>query len=115
MGNKKEKKLKKYRIFWTKSAKGDLGAIVDYIAKNSVEIAIKKYEEIKEKARKLDLFPEKGRIIPELLRNNITKYRELIITPWRLMYKIENKNVYIMAIIDGRRNIEDILLQRQLR
>ena len=47
--------MKKYRIFWTKSAKGDLGAIVDYIAKDSIEIAIKKYEEIKEKARKFGL------------------------------------------------------------
>ena len=107
--------MKKYKKLWTKSAKEDLRAIIDYIAEDSIEIAEKKYEEIKEKAKNLYLFPEKGRIIPELLRNNITKYRELIITPWRLMYKMENYNVYIMAIINGRRNIEDILLHRQLR
>jgi toxin ParE1/3/4 len=43
------------------------------------------------------------------------KYHEIIISLWRLMYKIENNFVCVMAVIDGRRNIEDILLQRQLR
>jgi len=31
------------------------------------------------------------------------------------MYKKEKNIIYIMAILDGRRNIEDILLRRQLR
>ena len=82
---------------------------------NPIEIAIQKYEKIKEAAKPLVLFPNQGRVIPELLKHNITKFKELIISPWRLMYKIENNVVYVMAVIDGRRNIEDILLQRLLR
>ncbi len=107
--------MQKKKVLWTHTAKNDLEEIIEYIAQDSLETAIKKYEEIKATAKKLSIFPEQGRIIPELAEQNIVKYRELIISPWRLMYKIEKEAIYIMAIIDGRRNIEDILLHRQLR
>jgi len=107
--------MKKYDAIWTDTAKKDLNEIIEYIAQDSIEIAIQKYEKIKGAARSLVLFPNQGRVIPELLKHNITKFKELIISPWRLMYKIENNIVYVMAVIDGRRNIEDILLQRLLR
>ena len=107
--------MKKKQVLWTHTAKNDLEEIIYYIAQNSLETAIKKYEEIKAAAKELSNFPEQGRIIPELAEQNIVKYRELIIPPWRLMYKIEKETVYVMALIDGRRNIEDILLHRQLR
>ena len=104
-----------YNVIWTKIASKDLEIIIDYIAQDSVQIALKQFHKIKEAAQNLCLFPDHGRITPELSLQNIYKYRELIITPWRVMYKIENKNVYVLAVIDGRRNIEDILLNRQLR
>ena len=102
-------------VVWTDTAKKDLNEIIEYIAQDSIETAIQKYEKIKETAGQLVFFPDQGRIIPELLKHNITKYRELIISPWRIMYKVEKNVVYMMTVIDGRRNIEDILLQRLLR
>ena len=107
--------MKKYRVLWTLTAKKDLVDIIEYISRDSIEIAVEKYEIIKNAAQQLNRYPEHGRIIPELLDQNIRKYREIIISPWRLMYKIEVDIVYIMAVIDGRRNIEDVLLKRQLR
>jgi toxin ParE1/3/4 len=107
--------MKKYEVMWTTTAKNDLDEIIEYIAQDSIEIAIQKYGKIKEFAERLVLFPDQGRVIPELLKHNITKYHEIIIFPWRLMYKTEISTVYVMAVIDGRRNIEDILLQRLLR
>lgn len=102
-------------IIWTKMAKNDLNEIVEYIANDSIEIAFEKYYKFKESTDQLYQFPEQGRIVPELRNENILKYRELIISPWRIMYKIEKSKIYIMAVIDGRRNIEDILMKRQLR
>ena len=102
-------------IIWTEPALNDFKELIDYIANDSVVTAIKQYERIKESAGKLEDFPERGRIIPELLHENIVKYREIIITPWRLMYRIDGKKVLILALIDGRRNIEDILMKRNLR
>lgn len=94
-----------YKLKWTSNAKEDLLNIVDYI----------KYEQIKEKVQSSNFFPLRGRMVPELQKEGITIYRELIAQPWRIMYKIENDTVYIMAIFDSRQNIEELLLQKLLR
>ena len=62
-------------------------------------------------ARALNM-PERGRIVPELREQGITVYRELVEPPWRILYRIESDRVWVLAVIDGRRNVEDILLKR---
>ncbi len=105
----------KYVMKWTLTAKNDLSEIIEYIALDSVSIAKDQLKKIQERADEIRDFPEKGRIVPELSNENITRYREAIIAPWRIIYRIDNEVIYILAVIDGRRNIEDILLKRQLR
>jgi hypothetical protein len=56
--------------------------------------------------------PEKGRMVPELKDQGIAEYHELIVSPWRIIYKIEKKQVLVFSVLDGRRKVEDILLQR---
>jgi len=104
-----------YKVKWTSNAKEDLLNIVDYIKKDSLSSARKVYEKIKEKAQSINSFPLRGRVVPELQKEGITIYRELIVEPWRIMYKIEKDTVYIMAIFDSRQNIEELLLQKLLR
>jgi toxin ParE1/3/4 len=60
-------------------------------------------------------FPERGRKAPELLDKNIKEYGELIETPWRIIYKIENNDVNIITILDGRRNVQDILTKKLIK
>lgn len=103
------------KVKWTSNAKEDLLTIVDYIKKDSLSAARKVFEQIKEKVQSSNFFPLKGRVVPELLKEGITIYRELIVEPWRIMYKIENDTVYIMAIFDSRQNVEELLLQKLLR
>ena len=107
--------MAKNKVLWTETAKADLNEIIDYIANDSVDNAVEQYENIKSSCLTLVEFPEQGRIIPELENQNIIKYREIVFPPWRIMYKKEKNLIYIMSIIDGRRNIEDILLRRNLR
>ena len=104
-----------YKIKWTSNAKEDFLNIVDYIKKGSPSAARKVYANIKEKVQSSNFFPLRGRIVPELLKEGITIYRELIIQPWRIIYKIENDTVYIMALFDSRQNVEELLLQKLLR
>jgi len=104
-----------YKVKWTSNAKEDLLNIVDYIKKDSLSAAREVYGQIKEKAQSSNFFPLRGRVVPELLKEGITIYRELIEQPWRIMYKIENDTVYIMAIFDSRQNVENLLLQKLLR
>ena len=107
--------MKKAKVVWTDTAVRDLEDRIDYISLDSVKSAVEQYKKIKKATRYLTEVPKSGRIIPELYEQNITKYRETIITPWRIMYKEEQNVVYIMAIIDGKRNIEDILMRRNIR
>ncbi|CAC9605606.1 hypothetical protein [uncultured Gammaproteobacteria bacterium] len=36
----------------------------------------------------------------------------MIVIPWRVIYKVGDDTVYIMAILDSRQNLEDLLLQK---
>ena len=63
----------------------------------------------------LKSLPGIGRVVPELERHNVCLYRELILSPWRLIYRYDRDHVYVLAVIDGRRNLEDVLLRRLMR
>jgi toxin ParE1/3/4 len=104
-----------HSVYWTNTAQEDLTAIIDYIACDSIDRALRIYQKIKNAAGKLNNFPERGRIVPELKHHNIETYRELIVEPWRIVYKIEIDTVYVLAVFDARRNLEDILLERILK
>jgi len=106
--------IRNNQVFWTKTAQRDLIKIVEYIANESDIQARKIYLSIKQKANQLWQMPLQGRIVPELRFYSIFTYRELIIFPWRIIYKMEGGKVWVLAVIDGRRNVEDILLDRFL-
>lgn len=102
-------------IKWTISAQADLEETAEHIAQDSINTALKKVDQIEAEVRRLKRFAKQGRIIPELERIGVFTYRELILPPWKIMYRSEKEIIYIMAIIDGRRNVEDILLRRNIR
>ncbi len=103
---------KKYDIVWSNIAENDLKTIVEYIAEDRPPNALKIFKSLKQKASSLYTFPERGRIVPELREQGILQYRELVISPWRILYRISEKRVLILSVLDSRRNIEDILLKR---
>lgn len=103
-----------FQIFWTQTAQQDLRMIIEYIASDSEVQASRIYQDIKLKAKNLSLMPFQGRIVPELRFFNIMTYRELIVSPWRLIYKIEGNKVWVLAVFDTRRDLEDLLLDRVL-
>lgn len=101
-----------YKVHWASVAENDLKGIIEYIAEDSLANAISVFEKIKEKALGLNQFPERGRIVPELKDQGIALYRELIVTPWRIIYRIIDKTIYVLSVLDSRQNVEDILLKR---
>ncbi len=102
----------KYNVIWADVAEKDLIGIIEYISEESPQNALKILKKIRQKAHDLYVLPEKGRVVPELQDQGIVQYRELIITPWRLIYRISGRKIYILSIIDSRRNVEDVLLTR---
>jgi len=103
---------KPYDVIWSKTSEKDLVNIVEYIAADSPSKAFEIFKEIKQKASSLYAFPDRGRIVPELRDQGIILYRELIVPPWRIIYRISEKAVYILSVLDSRQNVEDILLKK---
>ena len=105
----------KYKIIWTETALADLVGIIEYIAQDSLANAKKILKSIKSKASNLYLSPQQGRVVPELQDQGITQYHELVINPWRLIYRIADNTVFVLSVLDARQNVEDILLKRLTR
>ena len=103
---------KSYDVWWSATAEKDLLSIIEYIARENPLQASKKFREIKKRVESLSAFPDRGRIVPELQDQGITLYRELVIGPWRIMYRVSDNIVYVLSVLDSRQNVEDILLTR---
>lgn len=67
---------------------------------------------LKNKAAGLHHAPKRGRIIPELREYGIYQYREIIAASWRLMYRVQEDRVYVLAVLNSRQNLEIILVKR---
>ena len=88
-------------VKWSRPARMDLKQIHDYIAEDSRYYAKKVVQTIVEKTEELMVFPEIGRIVPELDDPNI---RELFVYSYRLIYEITPNGIEILAVIHGRRD-----------
>lgn len=102
-------------VFWTSSANKDLVEISEYLAEESIDAADAFLSRVDERLTQLAEFPEIGRVVPELKRHNVILFRELVLSPWRFVYREEKDEIFVITVFDGRRNIEDILLRRLLR
>jgi toxin ParE1/3/4 len=101
-----------YEVIWADVAAQDLKDIIAYIAAHSPDQAVKILHTIKGKVTSLQNLPERGRLVPELCDEGIMIYRELISPPWRIIYRLAETSVLVLAVLDSRRNIEDILFKR---
>ena len=106
---------KNYKVLWAKAAEEDLKSIIEYICVDSPLAARDSLNKIKTKDSNLCSFPQRGRVVPELKDHGILQYRELIVPPWRMIYRISEEQVYVLLVIDSRRNVEDVLLERLVR
>ena len=105
----------RYQVKWAPVAVADTLSILDYIAQENPGHAEQLFDKLKARAKSLERFPERGRVVPELHAIGVRFLRELVLAPYRVLYRIEGASVHIVAVFDGRRNLEDILLDRALR
>mgnify|MGYP001807198891 CR=1 FL=1 len=100
----------KKKIVWSQDASDDLIDIVTYIKeKSGKNIANEIYQRIITHVEKIDIFPEGGRVVPELISIGVLDIREIIENPWRVFYRITSTEIQIISVIDGSRYIVDIL------
>jgi toxin ParE1/3/4 len=104
-----------FAVFLTNDAALDLEEIHDYIAVHDApREADYVLERIEKVFSKLTEFPERGAYPRELKALGIREYREVFFKPYRLIYRVIEKNVYIMLIADGRRDMQSLLQRRLL-
>ena len=87
-------------VVWTEPAWDDLSAAADYIARDSEHYAASFVQEVKEVAASLAHFAERGQVVPEFGDPTI---RELLVKPYRLVYRVSPENVIVLALIHGAR------------
>jgi plasmid stabilization system protein ParE len=102
-------------IEWTPDGVNSLNEILEYYkdrADNNVANNI--YAKIIKKIELLEIEELRTKQTQELKDIGIYDIYELVINPWKVYYKIRknNKKVYILFVLDGRRNIEEILISK---
>ena len=92
------------KVIWAPSALIDLKEIRKYIARDSLHYAKKFIENAFNATERLSIFPKSGRIVPEIGNPNI---REIGHGSYRIIYELINNEVYVVAVVHGRRLLPD--------
>ena len=102
-------------IIVSEFAEEDLDEIAAYHYSRSPNYVGRIISEFEENVRSIQKHPKSGGTVPELERQGITKYRELIQEYYRIVYEISGNKVIVHTIIDGRRNFEEIIISKLSR
>jgi toxin ParE1/3/4 len=94
-----------YQISWSPEAVEDIEEIARYIEKDSPSYAQAVIEQIIDASRQLNQLPLRGRIVPEL---DDEAYRELFIYSYRLIFRVKENQILIVAVIHGKRQLESV-------
>ena len=110
------KMTKVIAVFLLEDAEKDLDEIYRYIKRNdSEEKAERLSQNIEQVILSLHASPLRGHYPPELERLGVLEYREVFFKPYRIIYEVAGASVFIHCVLDGRRDLRDILQQRLLR
>jgi toxin ParE1/3/4 len=90
-----------FKIHFSPKAEEDLDQIFNYYLDKSKSVSMRYFREIIGSIEKLAEFPEIGRVVPEFLDEGIKKYRELIYEHYRIIYRVDHKQVLIIRILDS--------------
>jgi toxin ParE1/3/4 len=92
-----------HRVVWSRRALQDLEAIAEYIAEDSPAYAAVVVKNIVQQTRLLSQFPRSGRKVPEFDDESI---RELLAYSYRIIYRFQENEVLIAAVIHGKRILQ---------
>jgi toxin ParE1/3/4 len=107
---------KRYAVELTQGAEDDLEAIHAWLAKHrSPDDADALLDRFMEAIATLERFPERDSVPQELEALGIREFRQLLLAPYRLIYRVAADMVYVLVIADGRRDMQTLLERRLLQ
>jgi toxin ParE1/3/4 len=95
-------------VIWTSPALDDLNDIAEYIALSNIPAAKKLVQKVFHKILRLENHPDSGKRPQELVNLN---YREVIVNPCRIFYKVDNDKVYIVHVMRQEQDLRRFILQ----
>jgi len=104
-----------FAVFLTDDATRDLDKLYDFVTLHDApQKADYVLGQIERAFSRLSKFPERGAHPEELRALGILEYREIFFKPYRIIYRVMDKNVYVLLIADGRRDMQTLLQRRLL-
>ena len=101
-----------FTVYLTNWAAQDLEEIYEYIALHD---APGKADYVLTQIENTFLSLSESPVYPkELSRLGIREFREIFFKPYRIIYRNKGRNVYILLIVDGRRDLQALLQRRIL-
>jgi toxin ParE1/3/4 len=99
-----------HQVAWLRTAAEELDEIASYIAQDSPRYAGIVAEKILSAARELAEFPNMGGIVPEW---NDGSLRQRIVYSYRLIYRVKNERIEVLAVIHGARLLPGSVRRRK--
>ncbi len=87
-------------LVWSRQAADDLAAIRTYIARDSEHYAQDTVDRLVFAVDRLPLWPRSGRVVPEVGDEDL---RELLVGPYRLVYRLHRDRIGIVMVVHGAR------------
>ena len=108
--------MAKYDVQITEGALGDLDAIRSFIAvqrgEDSADEWMSGFEEV---INSLEQFVERGAVPPTLTDLGINTFRQLPMSPYRIVYEVIGRQVFVILIVHTKRDFQSLLQERLLR
>ena len=101
------------QIKWAEPALDDLNEIAEYLALDNPAAAKKLVRNVFKSVKRLKDFPQSGKIPTELLELKISHYREVVVVPCRVFYRIENNVVFILYVMRSERLLNKFILDER--
>jgi len=105
----------RFEVVLIEDAQRDLEELHDYIAEHDAPgKGAEILDRIEETLEKVSVLPERGAYPKELLALGIRDYRQVFFKPYRIIYRVIERRVYVYLIVDGRRDMQSLLTRRLL-
>lgn len=97
-------------VIWTEPALQALDATAEYIALDNPAAASHLVQEIFDKVKRLEVFPQSGRIPPELPES---VYREIVVPPCRIFYREDEARALVLYVMREEQQLRAYMLGRR--
>lgn len=86
------------KVIWSRQSLERLSEIEEFIARDSLERAVRFVDCLIERGESVSRNPQIGRIVPEISNPSI---REIIAKKYRIIYRVQEDTIEILTVFEG--------------